>query len=100
MFFDKDERRVFARMQVDCDITFRYGNNSRVLAGTGKNLSGNGILFTTREPLKVGSELDLNVVPGLGNVTPPLNAIVKVVHVTPSTKLDSYTVGGTFSKIL
>jgi len=104
VFFDKNERRTFARMKVDCDITYRHINDanvvdSKIISGTGKNISGNGILFTTKEPLKPGNKLELNVVPRLKEVTPPLSAIVNVIRVIPENTPGRYTVGGAFDKI-
>jgi len=99
MLFDQDERRTFARMNVDCDITYRHVNEATLIAGTGINLSGNGIMFTTQEVLKIGNKLELNVVPRLKSLTPPLNAIVNVVRIIPGNTPGHYNIGGSFDKI-
>lgn len=99
MLLDKDERRTFARMNVDCDVTYRHINESTMMTGTGINLSGNGIMFTTQATLKVGNKLELNVMPRLKSLTPPLNAIVNVVRIIPSNVSGHYNIGGAFDKI-
>ncbi len=100
MLLDKKERRTFARMNVNCDVTYRHINESDKMTGSGINLSGNGIMFTTQETLKIGNKLELNVIPRLKSLTPPLNAIVNVVRIIPSNLPGHYNIGGSFDKIL
>lgn len=99
MLLDGDEKRTFARMNVDCDVTYRHINEATMITGTGINLSGNGIMFTTQEILKVGNKLELNVVPHSKSLTPPLNAIVNIVRIIPGNTPGSYNIGGSFDKI-
>lgn len=77
---DYTEKRDFIRMTVDCQVSFTEVGSDKVSHGTGKNLSGKGILFISRHEIKIGTLLDLTVSPE-NDVTPPLSAIVQVVRV-------------------
>ena len=75
-----EDRRAFARLPIDCTVAFKLTGKNTVAYGSGKNLSGNGILFESSEPITIGAELEIDVVPTLEQFK-PLNATAQVVRV-------------------
>ena len=68
-------------MPIDCLLEYSIVGEDGEHQGTVVNLSHNGILFTTDEPLDVGRLL--SIVLTAGDVTaPPLRATVKVTRLT------------------
>lgn len=94
-----DDRRVFARLAIDCTVVYKEPNKETVAYGTGKNLSGNGILFETAQPLTVGEELEIDVIPTLEQFK-PLNAIAQVVRVDASKTQSPFLVAATLTRII
>ena len=94
-----EDRRAFARLPIDCTVVFKTTNKKAVTYGSGKNLSGNGILFESPEPVAIGSELEIDVVPTLEQFK-PLNATAQVVRVEPVSQESSYLVAATLTHIL
>ena len=74
------EKRDFLRMTVDCKVSFTEVDSGASSEGRALNLSGRGVLFRSDSELKLGSKLELNVIPE-GTSAPPLNAVVEVVRV-------------------
>jgi hypothetical protein len=75
-----DEKRDFLRMPIDCSLTFSAVGDEREFKGKVINMSQNGILFTSRQRLEVGTLLSL-VLTEAGADTPPMHATVKVERV-------------------
>ncbi len=82
MLLSKVERRAYARLPIDCKVAYMRVGESRLSYGAGRNLSGNGILFSTLEAIPIGTELEINVLPSLTHLS-PLNAVVEVVRLEP-----------------
>jgi hypothetical protein len=99
MLISEVDKRSFSRLPVDCKVIYKKPGQRDVLQGRGKNLSGNGILFVTDRAITVGTELEVNVLPGSKNHT-PLNAIIKVVRMEPSSNAAQFSVAGEIQTIL
>lgn len=97
MLITNDERRAFMRLPVNCKVIFkRSGTHGQ---GRGVNLSGNGIMFLTEEPLSVGTEFELNVLPTLPSLA-PLSAMVEIVRAEPGAHATEFVVAGKIQTIL
>jgi hypothetical protein len=79
--FNYDEKRNFLRMPIDCSLVFNVVNDDRQHNAKLVNLSGKGILFTSRQRLEPGSLLNIVLTPSHSN-TPPMHATVEVARVT------------------
>jgi hypothetical protein len=77
---DQAEKRDFMRMPIDCSMRFSVVGDDRDFQGKVINLSNNGILFTSRQKLEVGSLLTLVLTSSHAD-TPPMHATVKVTRV-------------------
>ncbi|OOZ41459.1 hypothetical protein BOW53_03540 [Solemya pervernicosa gill symbiont] len=86
------EKRDFLRMTVDCKVSFTELESGTSSEGRALNLSGRGVLFRSDKELKLGSQLDLHVIPD-GSAVPPLNAKVEVVRVEMMEAEKSYEIG-------
>ncbi len=94
-----DERRNFARLAIDCTVVFKEPKTNTPAYGSGKNLSGNGILFESSERVKVGDELEIDVVPTLEQFK-PLNALAQVVRVDPAHQSEHYLIAATLTRVI
>ena len=94
-----EERRAFARLPIDCTVVIKKTGKDTVSYGSGKNLSGNGILFETTEAVSPGSKLEIDVVPTLEQFK-PLNATAHVVRVEPTDKEANYLVAASLTHII
>lgn len=94
-----EERRAFVRLPIDCTVVIKKTGKDTVSYGSGKNLSGNGILFETAETISPGSKLEIDVVPTLEKFK-PLNATAHVVRVMPSDKEPNYLVAASLTHVI
>jgi hypothetical protein len=76
---DYTEKRDFQRMTLDSSLEFQVFNDSRVYQGTVKNLSANGLMFTSDKSLPLGIQLSIKLTPE-NSITPPMVAEVKVIR--------------------
>ncbi len=74
-----DEKRDYRRMVVDCEVQYRNLSTGETGIGQGKDLSAKGILFISAQPIKAGTELEIQIEPDRALV-PPLHAVVDVVR--------------------
>ena len=74
------EKRDFLRMAIDCVLTFSIDGKSETYDGSVINLSSKGILFSSTENIKEGSDLSIVLTPS-NSITPPMEADVTVTRV-------------------
>lgn len=74
-----DNRRSFARFDIDCPASVRIGHDGQTRGAIVKNLSGGGFLLWLDEAVTVDSVFEISVAPSTP-ITPPLHARVKVVR--------------------
>ena len=55
------EKRSFDRMNVDCACRVRIAGQARQAEAIVKNLSGDGLLLWTREPIADGASLEVSI---------------------------------------
>jgi len=83
----KVERREYGRLPAEAQVTIRSVPEGAHpdKHGTGKNISGGGILLSSAEKFKPGTVLDIEVITpthqSFTNVFKPLQARVRVVRV-------------------
>ncbi len=93
---NNNERRNFPRMSAKCDITYKKNNESETLKGDVIELSASGLSFQAKQPLSIGTTLDISVIPET-KITPALNAIIEVKRVTPES--NQYKIAAEIKKI-
>lgn len=76
---DHDERRLDIRMNLDCNMTYKYPDNDQEFEARCKNLSGSGVMFTSEEEIEIGLALEINITPGK-TITPPMHAYVETIR--------------------
>jgi len=79
---DYDEKRNFIRMFVNANVKINDPATNQDYQGRGKNLSGDGAMFTTDGEFQVGQKLNLTVSAEQGGIA-SLNAEFKVTRVNP-----------------
>lgn len=92
---DYGEKRDFIRMFINAPVDFTIIGTDDWKTGTGIDLSGGGLSFTTEHGLSEGDKVDIKLHP-ITPVTPPLEAKVTVIRAdedaegkyTISTKID------------
>lgn len=95
-----DERRAFKRLPVNCGVVVREPGGPELGRGSGKNLSGGGILFIAGQSLEIGAELEVSLVPSLERIT-PMTALIKVVRVERVERAaHDYEIAGSIQKVL
>lgn len=76
------EKRDFPRMTVECPAQIQIEGMSDIRAALVKELSGNGLLLWMEGSAEPGAEFEIRIQPGT-DLTPPLNARVRVIRSTP-----------------
>lgn len=93
-----EEKRDFMRMMVDCEVRCRSAENGTEYSGRVRNLSAQGLLFSTARELAVGDRLEVIIQPG-GGASAPLEAEAEVVRVDSVEPGKLYEVGLAFQKV-
>jgi len=79
------ERRRFERIPSSAEISIRQVSAGEIRRGRGRNISGSGILFTSRTWLEEGALLRIEVRPPAARDpatgVEPMRAVVRVVRV-------------------
>lgn len=79
------ERREFTRVPAETHVKIRSVPEGDLKEGTGKNIGGGGILFTSDTAYQPGTLLDIEVLTAahqaFAHVFEPLRARIKVVRV-------------------
>ena len=76
---DHAESRQFIRMDVFCEITYKYPDSDQLYIGECLNISGAGILFRAEKLLEIGTALEVTIAPK-NALTPPMKAYVEVTR--------------------
>jgi hypothetical protein len=78
---DYSEKRNFIRMFIEAPIQYCAKNSNDWKEGIGKDLSASGMAFSVGEAFKEGDLIEIKLKPAT-EVTPPLEATVKVIRAT------------------
>ena len=93
-----EEKRDFMRMLVDCEVHCRSAENGMEYRGQVKNLSAQGLLFSSKQELAVGDRLEVVVRPQ-GGSSAPLEVNAEVVRVDVVEPGWLYEVGVAFREV-
>jgi hypothetical protein len=93
-----EEKRNFIRVPVECEVALAFVVNGKRFRGTGKDLSGGGILFHTEELLEPGDRLELHIETSQAQFA-VLDATIEVVRVRPLAEERRYAVGSAIRTI-
>lgn len=99
MLLNPKEKRGFPRIKLQCDVTYRQTGDGNIARGMCEDLSGSGILFIAQDPLSVGASIEISVVPG-NDITPPLEAVIRVVRSEPAQQAGRYRIAGAIQRVL
>ncbi|HKJ22556.1 MAG TPA: PilZ domain-containing protein, partial [Gammaproteobacteria bacterium] len=99
MLHTSSEKRRFPRIKVHCAATFREEGGGRTHEGLCLEISGNGILLQTPEPLAPGTRLEVSIRP-LNDITPPLDAMAEVVRTDPGEAEGQYRVAAEIQRVM
>ncbi|PPC91391.1 MAG: pilus assembly protein PilZ [Methylobacter sp.] len=77
-----DEKRNYIRMEVDCDITYKYAGAELTNFGRCTSISGAGVSFVAEQAIEPGTAMEIHIVPK-NSITPPMTAYIEVVRCTP-----------------
>lgn len=93
------EKRDFMRMALNCPVDYQPSESSQgKKTGTCIDLSANGISFLCDDEIEVGTELKISVQPQLA-ISPPFNAVMKVIRVSQQGESNSFSVAGVIKLI-
>lgn len=76
------EKREFMRLFIDAPLSYQIHGDETWQKGVGKDLSATGMAFVINETVPDGTLIDVRLKPGT-EITPALQATVKVLRVTP-----------------
>jgi len=76
---DNSESRQFIRMDVSCEMTYKFPDSDQLFIGKCLNLSGSGVLFTSEKSIDSGIALEVTISPD-NALTPPMKAYVEVIR--------------------
>ncbi len=93
-----EEKRDFIRVPVQCEVALEAIDTGKRFVAEGRNLSGNGVLFVTEEPLRPGDRLNLRI-EATTVLMSVLDAVVEVVRVEAIDNDSRYAVGGAIRSI-
>ena len=86
-----EEKRNFPRMTMDCAMSFASAGEHGTSEGHCKNLSAQGVLFSTLKPVHVGALVDINITLQTA-VVEPFNAVVEVLRVSNAGGMHNYEI--------
>jgi len=92
------EQRNFIRMDIQCEMTYRYPDSPQIYVAVCKNLSGSGVLFTAAQAIEVGAALEIKLAP-TNALTPPMKALVEVLRCRPATDGDGFDIAAEIKAI-
>jgi len=93
-----EEKRDFIRVPVQCEVALEAIESGRRFVAEGRNLSGNGVLFLTDEPLQPGQRLNLHI-EATQVLMSVLDATIEVVRVEALADGSRFAVGGAICTI-
>jgi len=73
------EARDFIRMETACDVSYKFPDSDNTFMGKSINISGSGILFTSKQFIASGIALEVAIIPER-SLTPPMVAYVEVIR--------------------
>lgn len=76
---DHSESRQFIRMDVSCEITYKFPDSDELYVGECSNISGSGVLFRADRSVEGGMALEITIAPN-NTLTPPMKAYVEVIR--------------------
>ena len=94
-----DDSRDFRRMEINCEVVVHRIAEDVIITGKAINLSATGFSFVCDDKLQFDEELEIKITPGQEGLTPPLHAMVRVVHVNETTE-STYAIGCVISSML
>jgi c-di-GMP-binding flagellar brake protein YcgR len=95
-FSREEERRKFIRIDEHHLLKYKVCENDQVLSFV-RNISGGGVLFHSKDPVEVGTTLEMRI--SLPPEEKPIDVVVKVRHIKELKKLGGYNVGAEFVHI-
>ena len=93
-----EEKRNFRRMIMDCAMSLATTGEHGRFAGHCKNLSAQGVLFSTPMPMQVGAVVDIYIAPQKA-VVKPFNAVVEVLRVSNRRDQNNYDVAARITQM-
>lgn len=87
----QNEQRRFIRMNLECEVKYRFSDSQRFFQGACKNLSSSGILFCCQHQLEIGQVIEVCIVP-TDNVMPTMRVLARVVFVKPTISPDLFDI--------
>jgi len=93
-----EEKRNFPRMRMDCALSYATPGERGTSQGRCKNLSAQGVLFSTQKPMQVGALVDINITPQKA-VVAPFNAVVEVLRVSTAEGVNNYEIAACIKQI-
>ena len=92
------EKRDFIRMTMDCPMSYQLLESINQKSGTCINLSAKGLLFHCDDNFPLGTLVKVSVSPTLA-ISPPFNAIVKIVRAKSHASGDGYLLAGKIQEL-
>jgi c-di-GMP-binding flagellar brake protein YcgR len=75
-----NEKRIFCRLSVAAELTYRLPGDNKTYRGECTNLSHSGIQFITEKGLEEGTSLEITI-DTKSKKFKPMNALVKIIRV-------------------
>ena len=97
MSIDYSEKRNFFRMNVGCNMEYIVNGSGQKEQGTVLNLCGDGISFTVKDEVSLGTSVHVSIAPE-NTVTPPLEVTVEVLRCEHSNDADQYEIAGNITQ--
>ncbi|HEC13227.1 MAG TPA: PilZ domain-containing protein [Acidiferrobacteraceae bacterium] len=80
-------------MSMDCTLEFSHAGSSETYIGICKNLSGQGVLFSTDQVVAVGAELMIKIASDRATVA-PLEVRIEVLRVEATEDNKGHNIAG------
>ena len=97
MSIDYSEKRNFFRMNVGCNMEYIVNGSGQKEQGTVLNLSGDGISFTVKNEVTLGTNVHVSIAPE-NTVTPPLEVTVEVLRCEQNNDAGEFEIAGNITQ--
>ena len=93
MTINYTEKRNFIRMAINHDMTYKLDGSDILDQGMCRNLSADGVLFSSNKSINPGTIVDINITPRQSLIM-PLDAMIEVIRTTKNEADNNFEIAG------
>ncbi len=73
------EKRNYIRMEMNCDMTYRFVDSNEIHQAQCLSISGSGIAFLASQSIDIGKEIEVSILTK-STLSPNMTALIEIVR--------------------